>query len=104
MNDIVPYFSGKDEPLFKSAKEIIKDGDKAIKNTLRKELNDRLLDCTETQRDFFYKVFTGTINSFSREKLIIAVDLVHRTIVKNLKEEQIDCGLIPGSITDKPLP
>lgn len=90
MEDIVPDFSEKSEPLFRSPKKIIEDGEKAITTSLHKELNARLLDCTEKQREFFHRIFPNVKSLSGRDKLITAIDLLHRTITKNLKEERAD--------------
>lgn len=49
---------------------------------LREKLEERLSQCTDTQRAFFPKVYPGKV---SYEKLILAIDLCDRTIAKNIK-------------------
>lgn len=49
---------------------------------LREQLERRLAQCTEPQRELFSKVYPGHI---SNEKLIPAIDLCDRTLAKNAK-------------------
>lgn len=60
--------------------------DAMIDEFLRDVLADRLSKCTETQREFFKKVFPrGTYN---RDKLVDAIALCDRTIKENTLKAQ----------------
>ncbi len=51
---------------------------------LQAEVELFLEQCTEKQRNFFFKLYPGGIKSMDREKLRNAVGLCQRTVRKNL--------------------
>lgn len=54
-----------------------------IKQSLIDEINRLLLVVTEEQRTFFFKIFPQFPIKCDVDQLKTALDLVHRTVVKN---------------------
>lgn len=61
---------------FKTPKEIIREA-------LEGELNFCLIEVTEKQKDFFFRIWPKGVESIPYEDLSGAIDLCHRTMAKN---------------------
>ena len=71
MSDFMTEFSK-----FKTSAQIIRDA-------LTTELNSILEELTAEQQTTFVKLFPEGVEKLKNDKLIAAVDLVHRTLAKN---------------------
>jgi len=56
---------------------------KEVEDHKRKMLEDRLSQCTDSQRAFFHRIYSKGV---PEEKLMSAIDLCDRTIKKNKED------------------
>ncbi len=59
-----------------------------VKRVLREEIEKALLECSESQRSLFKKIFPKGVQKESEEILKSALDLCHRTIAKNTENPE----------------